>query len=67
MAKINEESVMNALRTVQDPDLKKDLVTLNMIRDLKISSDQKVSLRVVLTTPACPLKEKIKTDVVEAL
>ena len=67
MAKPNSENVMNALRTVMDPDLQKDLVTLNMIRDLKVSDDGKVSLRVVLTTPACPLKEKIKSDVIAAV
>jgi len=67
MSKPNTDSVMNALRTVNDPDLRKDLVTLNMIRDLKVTDDGKVSLRVVLTTPACPLKEKIKSDVIAAV
>jgi ATP-binding protein involved in chromosome partitioning len=61
------DDVLNALRTVNDPDLKRDLVTLNMIRDLKVFDDGKVSLRVVLTTPACPLKEKIKSDVIAAV
>src|SRR6185437_4691443 len=67
LSTISLESIMNALRTVQDPDLKKDLVSLDMIKDLKIGSDGAVSLRVVLTTPACPLKEKIKSDVEQAL
>lgn len=58
---------MNALRTVNDPDLQKDLVSLNMIRDLKVFDDGRVTLRVVLTTPACPLKEKIKSDVINAV
>jgi ATP-binding protein involved in chromosome partitioning len=62
MAHLNQELVLNALRTVQDPDLKQDLVTLNMIRDLTISEDGKVFFRVVLTTPACPLKAKIEND-----
>lgn len=61
------DDVLNALRKVNDPDLQRDLVTLNMIRDLKVFDDGKVSLRVVLTTPACPLKEKIKNDVIEAV
>ncbi len=61
------ESVLNALRTVMDPDLGKDLVSLNMIRDLTIGPDGTVSLRVVLTTPACPLKAKIESDVRAAL
>ena len=67
LSKISLESIMNALRTVQDPDLKKDLVALDMIQDLKIGSDGAVSLRVVLTTPACPMKEKIKSEVETAL
>ncbi len=65
--KPNFDAVLNALRTVNDPDLQKDLVSLNMIRDLKVFDDGKVSLRVVLTTPACPLKEKIKNDVIAAV
>ncbi len=67
MSKPNFDAVLNALRTVNDPDLQKDLVSLNMIRDLKVFDDGKVTLRVVLTTPACPLKEKIKNDVIAAV
>ena len=66
MKKLAFDDVLNALRTVNDPDLQKDLVTLNMIRDLKVFDDGKVTLRVMLTTPACPLKEKIKNDVIAA-
>jgi len=58
---ITKEQILKALSTVHDPDLKKDLVTLNMVRDIVIS-DKKVSFTVVLTTPACPLKEKIRQD-----
>lgn len=58
---IRKEDVLKALGTVEDPDLKKDLVSLNMIRDLAVDG-LKVSFRVVLTTPACPLKEKIRKD-----
>jgi len=60
---VSSDSVLNALRTVMDPDLKRDLVSLNMIRDLAVRDDGTVSLRVVLTTPACPLKAKIEADV----
>lgn len=63
---ISIETAFAALRTVEDPDLKRDLVTLNMVRDLVISNGA-VALRVVLTTPACPLKDKIKADVEQAL
>jgi ATP-binding protein involved in chromosome partitioning len=63
---ITKEEILSALRTVNDPDLKKDLVTLNMVRDITIG-DKKVSFTVVLTTPACPLKEKIRKDCEEAV
>lgn len=56
---ITQEQVLNALRHVEDPDLKKDLVTLNMIEDLKIEGN-KVSFSVVLTTPACPMKAMLE-------
>src|SRR5687767_4219706 len=62
MPQLNQELVLNALRNVQDPDLKRDLVTLGMIRDLSINDQGEVSFRVVLTTPACPLKAKIESD-----
>ncbi len=67
MQKPNLDAILNVLRTVNDPDLQKDLVSLNMIRDLKVFDDGVVSLRVVLTTPACPLKDKIKNDVITAV
>ncbi len=56
---ITQEAVIKALSHVDDPDLNKDLVSLNMIEDVKIEGN-KVSFTVVLTTPACPLKEHIK-------
>ncbi len=63
---ITEEHVIKALSTVMDPDLNKDLVSLNMIRDIKIDGN-KIAFVVVLTTPACPLKEMIKNDCLNAL
>jgi len=63
---LNKESILKALSNVQEPDLKKDLVTLNMIRDVEIN-DGKISFTVVLTTPACPLKEVIKNDCLKAV
>lgn len=62
----SKELILNALRTVKDPDLGKDLVTLNMIEDVNFS-DNKISFKVVLTTPACPLKNKIRQDCVDAI
>ncbi len=61
MAALTKETILKALSTVDDPDLKKDLVTLGMIQDLEVNSDD-VSFSVVLTTPACPLKEMIRRD-----
>lgn len=61
-----EERIIKALSTVEDPDLKKDLVSLNMISDVK-AVGSKVSFRVTLTTPACPMKEKIKQDCINAV
>ncbi|NQX90463.1 MAG: Mrp/NBP35 family ATP-binding protein [Halioglobus sp.] len=60
------DQVYDALRTVQDPDLGKDLVTLNMVKDVRIDGDQ-VHVHVELTTPACPMKDKIRQDVVAAV
>ena len=58
---ITQEQVMHALSHVQEPDLGKDLVTLNMIKDVSIDNDTKeVGFTVVLTTPACPLKDMIR-------
>ncbi len=67
MSLVNEAQVIDALSTVQEPDLKKDLVTLNMIEDISIDSDNNISFTVVLTTPACPLKEQIKTLCIDAV
>jgi ATP-binding protein involved in chromosome partitioning len=63
---ITKEKVLKALSTVEEPDLKKDLVTLNMISDVEIGINQ-IKFTVILTTPACPLKELIKQRCVEAL
>ncbi|UXP31442.1 Mrp/NBP35 family ATP-binding protein [Reichenbachiella agarivorans] len=64
--KVTNKEVLQALSTVQDPDLKQDLVTLKMIKNLVVT-DEKISFTVELTTPACPLKEKIKKDCMEAV
>jgi ATP-binding protein involved in chromosome partitioning len=64
--KITQEAVMAALSKVQEPELHKDLVTLNMIQDLQISGD-KVSFTIVLTTPACPLRGRIEKEAREAV
>ena len=56
---ITEDAVLAALSTVEEPDLKQDLVTLGMVRDVAVDG-RAVSFTVVLTTPACPLKELIR-------
>jgi ATP-binding protein involved in chromosome partitioning len=56
---ITQEQVLYALGHVEEPDLKKDLVTLNMIQDIKIEGNH-LSFSVILTTPACPLKGLIE-------
>jgi ATP-binding protein involved in chromosome partitioning len=63
---ITVEKVLDALRYVDDPDLKKDLVTLNMIKDVKVEG-KNVSFTVVLTTPACPMKDMIHKACVNAV
>jgi len=63
---LSAEAIRKTLSRVQDPDLKKDLVTLGMIQKITIEGN-KVSFNVVLTTPACPLKEVIKNNCLEEL
>jgi len=63
---ITREKVLEALGNVEEPDLKKDLVTLNMIRDVEVNG-KNVSFTVVLTTPACPLKAMIERACVNAI
>jgi len=63
---VSKEQVIKVLRTVMDSELHKDLVTLNMIQDIQVS-DGNVSLTIMLTTPACPLKTKIEADTRNAL
>ncbi len=58
---LNEEIILSALSEVQDPELHRDLVSLNMIRDISIAGGE-VGFTVVLTTPACPMKSQIQSD-----
>jgi ATP-binding protein involved in chromosome partitioning len=58
---ITKEQVLSALSNVMDPDLHRDLVSLNMIKDIEIR-DERVSFSIELTTPSCPLKSKIEAD-----
>ena len=59
----SESAVYEALRAVQEPELGRDIVTLDMVKEVAISPDADVSLTIELTTPACPLKDEIEGNV----
>jgi ATP-binding protein involved in chromosome partitioning len=63
---VTEQAVLEALSSVKDPELDQDLVSLGMIRDIRIEGSH-VSFEVVLTTPACPLKGQIEQECRQAL
>lgn len=63
---MTKEEVLKALGNVIDPDLHKDLVTLNMIQDISIEG-KNLSFTLVLTTPACPLKDELKQNCIDAI
>lgn len=66
MPDISVELITEVLRTVKDPELGRDIVSLGMVKDVKVDGN-KVSLEVTLTTPACPLKDRITDDIQLAL
>ncbi|NMC55400.1 MAG: Mrp/NBP35 family ATP-binding protein [Chloroflexi bacterium] len=61
-----QDRVFDALRTVEEPELHRDLVTLGMIKDLMVD-DGKVSFTIELTTPACPLRNRIESEARQAV
>ncbi len=63
---VTESQVLEALKGVMDPELNKDLVTLNMIRNVKVDG-AKVSFDLILTTHACPLKKELENSAREAV
>jgi ATP-binding protein involved in chromosome partitioning len=63
---MTQEDILKALSNVQEPDLGKDLVTLNMVKDIVVDNN-KVSFTVVLTTPACPMKDFIENACTNAV
>jgi ATP-binding protein involved in chromosome partitioning len=67
MPTLTEPAVIDALRNVQEPELGKDIVTLGMVKDVHIGATDEVSLRIELTTPACPLKDEIDRDIRDTL
>ncbi len=66
MAELNETTITEALRAVIEPELGRDIVSLNMVKDIAVS-DHAVSLKIELTTPACPLKDEIEHNIHEVL
>jgi len=63
---IDKSQILTALKLVDDPDLKKDIVSLNMVQDV-IISDTEIEIHVKLTTPVCPLKGQIEADIINTL
>src|SRR5918993_1925527 len=63
---LDRDQIMAALRTVKDPELFKDIVPLNMVKDVRVDGSH-VHVHVELTTPACPMKDVIKKDVEAAV
>jgi len=66
MADPSKEQIIDRLRTVNDPELQQDLVTLNMVKDVAVCNGH-VRINIELTTPACPLKDTIRNDVETAV
>ena len=60
------DEILKALSNVQEPDLGKDIVTLNMVKDIQIDGDN-LSFTVILTTPACPMKDMIRNACINAI
>ncbi|MBM4407779.1 MAG: Mrp/NBP35 family ATP-binding protein [Chloroflexi bacterium] len=68
MPTLTDAAIFDALRHVQEPELGRDIVTLNMVKDVRIDEAARaVSLTIELTTPACPLKDEIERNVNAAL
>src|SRR5438445_811509 len=63
----SEQQVLSALATIVDPDLGRDVVSLGMIKDLRIDAGGDVAFTFELTTPACPVRDRFKTQAEEAV
>ncbi|HON82501.1 MAG TPA: iron-sulfur cluster assembly protein, partial [Caldisericia bacterium] len=63
---MEEKDVLKILEEVVDPELNRNIVELNMIKDI-VFNDDKISLKFLLTTESCPLKEELKNNIVQAL
>jgi len=63
MPVISEEQILNALRAVNDPDLRRDIVSLGFVKDVRIDGGE-IAFKVELTTPACPVKDMLRDEAV---
>ena len=63
---MDQTAVLEALKTVQDPELQRSIVDLGMARDIVVDDDH-IAVRVVLTTAGCPLKDRIRSETEAAL
>lgn len=66
MKQLTESNVLDALRLVKDPDLNRDIVTLNFVKDLQLSGND-ISFTIELTTPACPVRDQLKSAAEKAI
>ena len=64
---VTTEQILAALRTIQDPDLKRDLVSLGFIKHLTIDPGGRVAFQIELTTPACPVRDLLREDARKAV
>src|SRR2546429_9719101 len=67
MPDLNHQQVLEALSTIRDPDLGRDVVSLGMIKELAIDGAGKVSFTFELTTPACPVRDRFKSQAQDAV
>src|SRR4029434_4759960 len=65
-ATLERDAVLNALRVVNDPDLRRDIVSLGFVKDLSLK-DGSVSFTIELTTPACPVKDQLREQAMAAV
>ena len=62
----DRDAVLNALRAVNDPDLRRDIVSLGFVKDLAVA-DGRASFTIELTTPACPVKDQMRDQAIAAV
>src|SRR5438093_7113105 len=67
MATPSSQQVLDSLATIKDPDLGRDVVSLGMIKELEVSPEGKVTFTFELTTPACPVRDRFKSQAEDAV